>query len=92
VQDELLQVDGASEEGKRGRDDHFGRVAQAIKVEFLDGIDPEGTEEWKWSRMDFREPPNLRPVVTEVEVPDFLSVGGEQCYCADGVINLGDYV
>ena len=68
-------------------------VGLAGRPEILDGVDFEGTEEWEWSRIDVREPPNVCPVVAcEVDGPDLLSVRGKQCYCADRGVVVGDYI
>ena len=90
VQYELLQIDGIAEEGNRwkGR-----RVGEASQPKFHVYINFEGTEEWEWSGIDFRESLDVRPAVLyEVEVPDFLSVRREQFYGADRASGVGDYI
>ena len=87
VQYELLQIDGITEEGKRGRGHWAGCPKSHVD------IDPEGTKEREWSRSDFGGSLDVRPVVLcEVEVPDLLSVGRKQRYGVDGTIVVGDYI
>jgi len=50
VQDKLLQIDGAGEEGGRGRDHH---VRLAIKADLSGSGHFEGVEEGERSRIDF---------------------------------------
>ena len=80
VQCKLLQVDGVTEEGQRGR---YHRAEWVNHRRILDDIDFEGTEEREWSRIDVGELSNVHPVVVhEVEGPNLLSVGRKQCHGA----------
>ena len=90
TQYELLQIDGVAEEGEGGRNH---RVGLADRPKILDDIDFEGMEEREWSRIDVREPLNIRPVVVhELKGPYLLSVGRKQCYGAGRIPAVGDYV
>ena len=57
---------------KRGRGHHAG----AVQVDFVDGIDSEGTEKRERSRIDFQKPLNVRPVHTKSRYPICSVWGG----------------
>ena len=90
MQDKILQIDSAGEEGECRR----GHRVRLVIVHHLVGNPHfEGAEGWERSRINFREPLNVFPVcVDELEALDLSVVGREQSYGADGIIPLGDYV
>jgi len=66
---------------------------QAGPPKFRGGTNFEGTEEREWSRILFREPPDVRPVAAcEVEGPDLSSVGRKQYYGTDRSTVVGEYI
>lgn len=86
-----LQIDGAGEEGERGRDRRVGPAGKRARI--LVGIDFEGMEEWERFRIGLRESLNINPaVVHEVEVLDSLGVRKEQLCSADRSTVVGDYI
>ena len=89
MQDELLQIDGAAEEGDGGRSHRVG----VVHAKFVNGVDSEGTEERERSRIDFRKLLDIHPVTaSEIEGPDLCIVGRKQPYGVDGIPVIGDYV
>jgi hypothetical protein len=89
AQGELLQIDGATEEGERGRGHYVG----VVQSNFLEDTDSEGTEEQEGSGIDFQEPSYVRPAaVCEIKVPDLFSVGRKQRYGADRIYVIDGYV
>ena len=90
MQGEIPQVDGAGEEGERGRGHHVGLVIQANLV---DGVDFEGVKERERSRIDFREPLNVWPEPAfEIEGSDLSIIGRKQSHGGGITCALGDYI
>ena len=70
--------------------DHL--VGEVGQPKFHIDINFEGREEREWSRIDFRESLNVRPVVLyEVEVSELSSARRKECYGADRTSRVGDY-
>jgi hypothetical protein len=84
MEDELFQINGATEEGNWGRVQTDGLT---VWIGSLGGNDFEGAEE----RLEFRECYDVLPVVvSEFKVPDLRSAGGNKSYGADGSIAMGN--
>ena len=85
-----MQIRGVAKEGDRGR----GRRIWTVRINSLNVIDLEGTEEREGSGIQVRKLPNVRPDVSTVETkrPDLLDVGRKQRHDAKGSVGTGNYI